>query len=203
MKNNSGIKAKTPNARQRVLETAIGIFAEKGYAGTSVREIAEQAGVSKPMLYYYFKSKEGLFLAILEMAEDLQKHLLAEVLDSKGDVLERLLMLYRRVYEEVEAHRSLYKMIHGLIFGPPQGTPNYDFTRYHGHMIEAIRKIYQKGIAQDEVRKSVDDEVALLVLSVIDFCLHMDQVKPQSADPQRPERLLRLAFQGIQKETVD
>ena len=203
MKNNSGIKTKTPNARQRVLETAIGIFAEKGYAGTSVREIAEQAGVSKPMLYYYFKSKEGLFLAILEMAEDLQKHLLAEVLDSHGNVLDRLLMLYRRVYEEVEAHRSLYKMIHGLIFGPPQGTPNYDFTRYHRHMLCAIRKIYQKGIAQDEVRKSADDEVALLVLSVIDFCLHMDQVKPQSADPQRPERLLRLAFQGLQKGTVN
>ncbi|NIW00330.1 hypothetical protein GWN26_14895, partial [Candidatus Saccharibacteria bacterium] len=56
--------------------------------------------------------------------------------------MDRLLMLYRRVYEEVEAHPSFYKMIHGLIFGPPQGAPDYDFTRYHRHMIDAIRKIY-------------------------------------------------------------
>ena len=202
MKNNKGLHAKAPNARERVLETAIGIFAQKGYAGTSVREIAEQAGVSKPMLYYYFKSKEGLFLAILEMAEDLQKQLLAEVLESKGNVLDRLLMLYRQVYAKVEEHRSLYKMIHGLIFGPPQGTPEYDFTRYHRHMIGAICKIYDTGIAGAEVKKSAGDDVAYLVLSLIDFCLHIDQVNPQSADPQRPERLLRLAFEGIEKETV-
>jgi AcrR family transcriptional regulator len=202
MKNKKRPSAKAPNARDRVLQTAVGIFAQKGYAGTSVREIAEQAGVSKPVLYYYFKSKEGLFLAILEMAENLQKKLLAEVLESHGNALDRLLMLYRRVYAEVEAHQSLYKMIHGLIFGPPQGTPIYDFTRYHRHMIDAICKIYDSGIDGNEIKKSAGEEVAYLVLSLIDFCLHMDQVKPQSADPQRPERLLRLAFEGIKKETV-
>ncbi|NIW00329.1 TetR family transcriptional regulator, partial [Candidatus Saccharibacteria bacterium] len=54
MKNNNRPNAKTLDARERLLETAIGMFAQKGYAGTSVREIAEQAGVSKPVLYYYF-----------------------------------------------------------------------------------------------------------------------------------------------------
>jgi AcrR family transcriptional regulator len=197
MKNNNGPNAKTLDARERLLETAIGMFAQKGYAGTSVREIAEQAGVSKPVLYYYFKSKEGLFLAILEMAEDLQKQLLAEVLNSQGTVMDRLLMLYRRVYEEVEAHPSFYKMIHGLIFGPPQGAPDYDFTRYHRHMIDAIRKIYNTGLAVGEVKKIDADDVAYLVLSLIDFCLHVDQVQPQTSDPQRAERLMRLAFQGF------
>ena len=86
------------SARERILETAIGMFAEKGYAGTSVREIVEQAGVSKPVLYYYFQSKEGLFLAILEMAENLQTELLARILESAGNVLERLLLLYRQIY---------------------------------------------------------------------------------------------------------
>ena len=196
-------KATTLNARERLLETAISLFAQKGYAGTTVREIAQQAGVSKPVLYYYFESKEGLFLSILEQAENLQIRMLTDVLESRGTVLERLLILYRRVYAEVEAHRSLYKMIHGLIFGPPQGTPNYDFTRYHRHMIDAIRKIYNSGISGGEVKKSAGEEIAYLVLSLIDFCLHMDQVKPQSADPLRPERLLRLAFQGIGKGTVN
>ncbi|MGD9057624.1 MAG: TetR/AcrR family transcriptional regulator [Desulfobacterales bacterium] len=201
MKNNNGPNAKTLDARERLLETAIGMFAQKGYAGTSVREIAEQAGVSKPVLYYYFNSKEGLFLAILEMAENLQKQLLAEVLNSQGTVMDRLLMLYRQVYEEVEAHPSFYKMIHGLIFGPPQGAPDYDFTRYHRYMIDAIRKIYNTGLAVGEVKKIDADDVAYLVLSLIDFCLHVDQVQPQASDPQRAERLMRLAFQGIDQGT--
>jgi AcrR family transcriptional regulator len=199
-RNNPGDSSK-PNARERLLETAIDMFAEKGYAGTSVREIVEQAGVSKPVLYYYFKSKEGLFLAILEMAENLQKELLARVLESAGNVLERLLLLYRRIYAGIDEKRNLYKMIHALIYGPPQGAPDYDLTRYHRHMFDAIRNIYNAGIDGGEAKKIADDEVAYLVLSLIDFCLHMDQVQPQLSDPQRPERLLRLAFQGIEKGT--
>ena len=178
MKNKTQKAAAAPKARERLLETAIGMFAEKGYAGTSVREIVEQAGVSKPVLYYYFKSKEGLFLAILEQAEDLQKQLLSEVLKSEGDVLNRLLRLYRRLYVGISERPNLYKMIYSLIFGPPQGAPVYDFTRYHRHMIDAIGKIYHMGLACGEVRKTAADEFAFLVLSLIDFCLHMDQVQP-------------------------
>lgn len=201
MKNNNRPNADTPDARERLLDTAIGMFAQKGYAGTSVREIAEQAGVSKPVLYYYFKSKEGLFLAILEIAENLQQQILAEVLKSQGTVVDRLLLLYRRVHEEVEAHQSFYTMIHGLIFGPPQGAPNYDFSRYHRHMIDVIRKIFNTGLAVGEVKKINADDVAYLVLSLIDFCLHVDQVQPEVSDPQRAERLIRLAFQGIEQGT--
>ncbi len=199
MKNKTETGPAEPNARERLLETAIGMFAAKGYAGTSVREIVEQAGVSKPVLYYYFKSKEGLFLAILDLAENLQKELLSEVLKSKGDILNRLLMLYRRIYAGISEHRSLYKMIHSLIFGPPQGAPDYDFTRYHRHMIDAISKIYNRGLTCGEVRKTHAGDFAFLVLSLIDFCLHMDQVQPQLSDPRRPERLLRLVFRGIKK----
>jgi len=199
MKNKGETGSPEPNARERLMETAIGMFAEKGYAGTSVREIVEQAGVSKPVLYYYFKSKEGLFLAILDQAEDQQKQLLSEVLKSQGNVLNRLLILYRRLYAGISERRSLYKMIHGLIFGPPQGAPDYDFTRYHRHMIDAIGKIYNVGLAGGEVRKTAADEFAYLVLSLIDFCLHIDQIQPRLSDPRRPERLLRLAFQGIKK----
>jgi AcrR family transcriptional regulator len=201
MKNPKTTGSKEPGAREKLLETAIRIFAEKGYAGTSVREIVEQAGVSKPVLYYYFKSKEGLFLAILDMAEDLQKDLLAGVLRSTGNVLDRLLILYRQVYTRIDENRNLYKMIHSLIFGPPQAAPDYDFTRYHRHMINAIHQIYEAGVDGGEVKKTADGEVAYLVLSLIDFCLHMDQIQPQLSDPQRPERLLRLAFQGINKGT--
>jgi AcrR family transcriptional regulator len=201
MKNTEMIDAAQLNSRERLLETATGMFAEKGYAGTSVREIVERAGVSKPVLYYYFQSKEGLFLAILGMAEKLQKQLLLEVLESEGNVLDRLLILYRRVYAGVDEHRSLYKMIHGLISGPPQGAPDYDFPRYHRHMINAICEIYNAGIDSGEVKKIAAEEVAYLVLSLIDFCLHMDEVHPQSSDPQRAERLLRMAFKGINKGT--
>ncbi len=186
-----------PSARQRLLDTATELFAEKGYAGTSVREIVDRAGVSKPVLYYYFKSKEGLFYAILEWAADLQQALLNEIFATSGTVLDRFIYFYRRVLEGIEEYRHLYTMIHGLMYGPPQGAPEYDLPEYQRRMFDAVKRIYRNGLTVGEVRSADEDEVAFLVLSLIDFSLNMNQVLPEIADPQRPERLLRLAFKGL------
>ena len=88
-------------------------------------------------------------------------------------------------------------MIHGLIYGPPQGAPEYDFAKYQRHMFDAVKRIYTNGFTAGEIKQTDGDEVAFLVLSLIDFSLNMNQVLPELADPQRPERLLRLAFQGL------
>jgi AcrR family transcriptional regulator len=186
-----------PNSRERILEIATDLFAEKGYAGTYVREIVEKAGVSKPVLYYYFQSKEGLFYAILEWATDVQQNVLNEVFQASGTVLERFIYLYRQVYEGIREYQSLYKMIHGLIYGPPQGAPEYDFYKFQADMFVAVKRIYSEGLSAGEIKRADEDEVAFLVLSLIDFCLNIDNAAPEMADSQRPERLLRLAFQGL------
>jgi len=199
MPNTNEFSSLEANARQRLLETATGLFAEKGYAGTSVREIVGKAGVSKPVLYYYFKSKEGLFYAILEWAVDVQQNILSEIFEARGTVLERFIFLYRRLYEGIKQYKSLYLMIHGLIYGPPQGVPEYDFARYQRYMLDAVKRIYAEGVSSGEVRNVDADYVAFLVLGLMDFSLNMDMVLSELADAQRPERLLRLAFQGLSK----
>jgi AcrR family transcriptional regulator len=130
MKTKNEIISMEPNARKRLLEAAADLFAEKGYVGTFVREIVEKAGVSKPILYYYFESKEGLFYAILKWAADAQHAILNEIFETDGTVFDRLIYLYRRVYEAIQEYPSLYKMIRGLIYGPPQGAPEYDYAGY-------------------------------------------------------------------------
>ena len=51
-----------------IIAIATAEFAEKGLAGARIDEIAERTRTSKRMIYYYFKSKEGLYLAVLEEA---------------------------------------------------------------------------------------------------------------------------------------
>jgi len=199
MKQNNQINALEPNTREKLLEIATALFAEKGYAGTSVREIVDRAGVSKPVLYYYFQSKEGLFYAILEWAADVQQEILNEFFTTSGTVLDRFIFFYRRISQGVEEYQNLYKMIHGLIYGPPQGAPEYDFPKYQRHMFDTVKRIYTSGLTAGEVKPADADEVAFLVLSLIDFSLNMNQVLPELADPQRPERLLRLAFAGLSR----
>jgi AcrR family transcriptional regulator len=198
METQNAVKDLESTARERLLETAIDLFAEKGYSATSVREIVARAGVSKPVLYYYFQSKEGLFYAILDSATDAQYKILNEVFENTGNMLDRLIYLYQRVYEGIKEYESLYNMIHGIIYGPPQGAPVYDFLQYQRRMIEAVKRIYAEGLSSGSVKKVDAEEVAYLVLGLMDFCLNMDKVMPHQADPKRPERLLRLAFEGLE-----
>src|SRR5687767_14290304 len=54
--------------QQQMLDVAARVFAERGYHAASMDEIAAEVGVSKPMLYAYFDSKEGLYLACIDRA---------------------------------------------------------------------------------------------------------------------------------------
>ena len=51
--------------RQALLDAALSLFAEKGYFGTSLRDIARHVGVRESALYNYFPSKESLFEAVV------------------------------------------------------------------------------------------------------------------------------------------
>ncbi len=53
------------DVRGRIVNAALDLFAAKGYAAASLREIAEAARTTKPMIYYYFQSKEGLYASTL------------------------------------------------------------------------------------------------------------------------------------------
>jgi TetR/AcrR family transcriptional regulator len=190
-------KRNDQGSRVRLIEAAVKLFAEKGYANTSVREIVELAGVTKPVLYYYFKSKEGMFRQILDYAAKQEEEMLSEVLETPGPVLERLIHLYRLAYRVLNEDRNLFKVIHNLIFSPNTETEHLDLGKYHRRMIDVIKSIYLEGLAKGEVKEASPDEVAFLVTGLFDFCIHLDYTQPQRCDPGRPERLLRMAFFGL------
>jgi AcrR family transcriptional regulator len=52
--------------RQQLVETALGLFAHRGLHGTSMDDIADAAGVTKPVLYQHFRSKRALFMELLD-----------------------------------------------------------------------------------------------------------------------------------------
>src|SRR4051812_13274929 len=65
----SPVMADAPRTRERILDVALALFAEKGYDATSMREIAEQLGITKAALYYHFDSKADIVRAMLADTE--------------------------------------------------------------------------------------------------------------------------------------
>ncbi len=54
--------------RERVMQVALQLFVANGYAGTSVKAVADELGISPPALYWYFPSKEELYVSVIEQA---------------------------------------------------------------------------------------------------------------------------------------
>jgi TetR/AcrR family transcriptional regulator len=189
--------------KDSLISAAVSLFAEKGYASTSVREIVASAGVTKPVLYYYFENKEGLFRTILERATQQQEIILRKVLGSHGTALQTMILLYRLIYEGVKENGNLFKLIHNLIFGPPQGAPPCDVEQYHRRMVDAVKAIYLRGLGKGELKEADPEEVAILLLGVTDLCFHLYHIQPETFDPVQPERLLKLAFRGLSVKNGD
>jgi AcrR family transcriptional regulator len=81
--------------KQKLTISALELFAERGFAGTSIRDIANATGLSLSTIYHHFGNKEGLLLAILETACGKLMHSLREAAAQKGDPLERFKNLFR------------------------------------------------------------------------------------------------------------
>ena len=83
-------KADDPEARAKIAAAAEELFAERGFDGAAIRDIARKAGVNGAMIHYYFGNKEGLYRAMLEGAASTVRKLLIETTDRSGSTNDRL-----------------------------------------------------------------------------------------------------------------
>ncbi|MCW7990613.1 TetR family transcriptional regulator [Streptomyces platensis subsp. clarensis] len=105
-------RAARAEARTRIEEVAARLFAERGFAGTTIGEIAAEAGLSKPMLYRHFDSKQELHLALLERHRDeLAAAPVRELLHGEGDLDTRMTAMYDAWFGYVESHPYTWRMM--------------------------------------------------------------------------------------------
>lgn len=76
--------------REAILQVAARLFRDRGYENTSVNELADELGVTKPTIYYYFENKDDILLVIMSIAQERIIETLREVSTSPGSGIERL-----------------------------------------------------------------------------------------------------------------
>jgi AcrR family transcriptional regulator len=99
--------------RAKLVNSAVELFASRGYAATSVDAIADSAGVSAGLLYHHFDSKAAVLNAIFEQSlADVQATFAAA--DREGDARDRLPALLRSAVAIVPRHRHFWAVWYGL-----------------------------------------------------------------------------------------
>jgi AcrR family transcriptional regulator len=111
-------KAESSTVARHIARSAARLFAERGYEATSVREIVEAAGVAKPTLYYYFRSKEGLAHAIVTLPLNTLVATLRNIVTTIADPALCLESVMEAQYAFCREDPERAKFIYALLFGP-------------------------------------------------------------------------------------
>jgi AcrR family transcriptional regulator len=143
--------------RQKILEAATAEFARHGLGGARVDQIAGRAGANKRMLYYYFGSKENLFLAVLEAAY-VQIRKAEHDLDLEHrDPREALKRLVDFTWEYYLAHPEFLTLLNSENLHKGRHVSRSKRVReLHSPLVETLRGILRRGERDGLFRRGVD-----------------------------------------------
>ncbi|MBN1332764.1 MAG: TetR/AcrR family transcriptional regulator [Synergistales bacterium] len=191
------------NTRDRIIDTAKCLFAEKGFYGVSVRDITGTAGVNTSMVSYYFGGKEGLYEAIFEMEfMPLLDFLARKDLLAGMDPRERIVFLAEKVVEMHTLHPELAKLLHHEIFTP---TRMYSEKIISGITLlaGAFRSSFQEGIEKGQFRSDLETfEMSYALASMVNYQFIFSDLissimKNLEVPRIRTENLISILFEGI------
>jgi len=167
----SFVKPEEHPVRERLLGAALDIFNERGYSATSVREIVEAADVSKPVLYYYFGSKEGIYAELMTKPFEVLEKILRETVHEELSARERVIQLYNGIFLLFMKNLKAARLMYSIYYGPPQGAPFIDFEGYHLKIREVTELIVKDAIKSGEIRKVNVDTLTCVLIGALSFVL--------------------------------
>ena len=102
-----------PRRRRQLLTVALRIFAESGYHSTSMNDLAEAAGVTKPVLYQHFRSKRALYLELLEDVGEQLRDAIDKATTEAATPREQVHAGFRAYFEFVASQQLAFQLLFG------------------------------------------------------------------------------------------
>jgi AcrR family transcriptional regulator len=185
------------DVRERILLEATRLFAQKGYGSTSVRELVEAAGVTKPTLYYYFGSKEGLFLETVNTHLRGLDTLVEQTLNTPGTVRERLATFARTYVDGGLQNPDSVRLLMTLTHPSTGDQPEVDLMTMHLRKIELLNQLVAQGIAHGELRPDIDLQTAVITfIGTLNLYL-MAGMHQGGLPPDYADAILDIYFNGV------
>lgn len=182
--------------RQLILEVAARLFVQHGYHGISMREIAAEVQLSKAGLYYYFRDKEALFLAILSDHLERVAAIVAQARVEHDTARARIHQVMAGIFQQAPTQRSIIRLASQDMGSMSEGVREEFQRLYDERLVGQVEAILQEGMAQGELRE-MDSRLAtwmLLGMAYPFFYPAHQQALRSSDDPI--DLMLTLFFDG-------
>lgn len=189
-----------PDTRQQILQAALRRFAHSGYAGASVQDIVDEARVTKPMLYYHFGNKEGLYSALIEWAaaERLRRSREAA---ARGETLaEKFTEILAATFAFVRENRELTRLGLGSLFAAQGEVPDQAHCMCKGREVFDMMADLAEGArrAGGLKREFSAKELTMGIYGMMNFHVMMNLVIPAEVPLNRAlaGRIVNLFLSG-------
>ena len=130
--------------REKILECALNLFYQKGYDAVGVQEIVTLAGITKPTLYYYFKSKYGLLEALLHERCCKMNEQLREAAYYNGDLVLTLERYAKTLFSIAESDLRFYYLTLSLFYSARENETYKAISPYMKEQFAIIRGIFEQ-----------------------------------------------------------
>jgi AcrR family transcriptional regulator len=145
-----------PSRRDELLDLAATMFAERGLRATTVRDIADSAGILSGSLYHHFKSKEQMVEEVLRDFLDWLFGRYAEIVGSESDPLERVKGLFMTSFEAIE-HRHAQVVIYQDEAKRLSSLPQFQFVETRNREQRRMWvDVLKQGVAEGSFRPDID-----------------------------------------------
>lgn len=150
----------TSPTRERLCRTALRLFAERGYAGVSNREIVEACGLTKGAIYWYFRSKEDLFRSVVAEALESWEQRFVAALQPARTPQEKLARIFRLFIDVLadpdDPHRDLLLLLaHHQSTGPGQAALGEASQQRFAGWVTEVMSEFDRGPATKDLAELV------------------------------------------------
>ena len=138
--------------KRLILKHAMRSFGRRGYRATTLRGIASDVSVTAPLVSYYFKSKENLFLRVAEIVMESLEHEVARALETPRPFYESIVAIVQAHVGLVERSPAAVEFMFAMMYGPQDGQPSPDLETLYAGTQQRIFAVFEKGIASGELK---------------------------------------------------
>ena len=188
---------------QRLLDCALTLFAQKGYAATSVREIIGAAQVTRPVLYYYFQSKEALFARLIQVTHGDAYRILEEILQTEPDFEARLRTIARSSFAFSAQDPRLPRLLFQVAYGPPLPEVAPIVAHLTAARFAVITKVFKEASAEINLENTSPEALALAFCCLVDQHINVLTTLPhpeRRLTPELADGLVSLFIRGLDSD---
>ncbi|MCS7154713.1 MAG: TetR/AcrR family transcriptional regulator [Bacteroidota bacterium] len=188
--------------RNELLQAARQVFAERGYEGATLEEIAQRAQLGKGTVYNYFPSKQELFFSILDEVHAqglaLAKAVMSRPLPLQEKYRQYMLEAIGLFQDNLDLFQILIKDGQRLLLEASQREAGRYWMHKHQALVEVLRQPLEQAIAEGQIRPLAPSGVVYMILGAVH---HYMMLTARQEEAPRPEELadfvVSVLFEGL------